>query len=441
MDEKSKDLNELIDSAVDSEARSDSIDESIYSDYEERSTLPEATLSDDVYADIMKNTEGNVVREEMTTRRSKYQEERHLVESDNPFQADRDKPEERIESYSDFNAKAEKRRQVRTFDEIFKGFLKKIFPSKGDKKSEIVRKLVADISVVTLVGCAIAFSVLYVQSNNTKKAQRNISGKLVEISDSEQEEKLWEEFHAKYPNITIPEGMSLKYAYLYALNRQLVGWVSVPNSGIDVQVVQAGNNSEYLKKDFYGNYSRYGCPFMDYRNDPRFLNKNTIIYGHHMSDGLIFAELSKYKELSGFLDSPVIRLDTLYDTFYFKVYAAFITNSREEDDDGYIFNYTVTDFASAENFDAYIKALDERKLYTTGVDINSADKLLTLSTCTYEFTDARLVIVGRMLRTGETQDIDTTFAVINGNPHYPQIWYTQKGINNPYAEAERWYPE
>ena len=93
------------------------------------------------------------------------------------------------------------------------------------------------------------------------------------------------------------------------------------------------------------------------------------------------------------------------------------------------------------NFNDYIRALDERKLYTTGVDINSADKLITLSTCTYEFTDARLVIIGRLLRTGETTDIDTTFAVTNGSPHYPQIWYDSKGISNPYASAERWYPE
>lgn len=243
------------------------------------------------------------------------------------------------------------------------------------------------------------------------------------------------------PDVKTPDGMMAKYAYLYALNQELVGWISVPNSGIDVQVVQSPNNTDYLKKDFYGNYSRYGCPFMDYRNDPKYLNQNTIIYGHHMSDGLVFAELSKYKTLDGFLESPIINYDTLYKSYKFKVYAAFITNSREQDDNGYIFNYTVTSFGSTENFDSYIKALDERKLYTTGVDINSSDKLITLSTCTYEFTDARLVVVGRLLRTGETADVDTTYSVTNGNPRYPQIWYDQKGQSNPYSGATNWYPD
>ena len=173
------------------------IDGSVYTDYEEQMTLPEATLSDDVYADILKNTSESDVTEEMTTRRSKYQDGQHLIESENPFQNDRESEDKEIEKYSDFNAKAEERKKVRTFDEIFGAWRKKIFPSKGDKKSEIIRKIVADVSVVTLVGCAIAFGVLYVQSKNTQKAQRSISNQIIETDSAEQEERLWEEFRAK----------------------------------------------------------------------------------------------------------------------------------------------------------------------------------------------------------------------------------------------------
>lgn len=442
MDDLNEKINELL---GDDESREASELERLYKEYAsdiDIDALPEAQVSDDVYNDIIKNTSDSVVFEEKTTRRLKYQDDKeHFVDVENPYQTDRDNPQEKLEEYADFNAQTEQREKVKTFDELFKDFAKKVFPNRKDGKKEFIRKLIADISVVTLVGCAIAFGIIFAQSHQAKQLQKGITRQIVEISSAEQEEKMWEEFHAKYPNIVTPEGMTAKYAYLYALNQQLVGWVSIPNSGVDVQVVQSPNNSDYLKKDFYGNYSRYGCPFMDYRNDAKYLNQNTIIYGHHMSDGLIFAELSKYKKLDGFLESPIIKFDTLFDTYYFKIYAVIITNSREQDDNGYIFNYTVTSFASEENFKGFIDALDERKLYTTGVDINAADKLISLSTCTYEFTDARLVIIGRMLRTGETTDIDTTFAVTNGSPHYPQIWYDNKGISNPYASAQRWYPE
>lgn len=398
--------------------------------------LPVAQKSDDVYADIVKNLDDEL--EEKTSRRVKYENEQSFVDSENPFQRDRDAetPDEENLSYEEIN-----RKELKTFDEMLSGIKKKLLPQNGEKKSAVIRKIVSNVSVVVLIGCAIAFGVIFVQSRQATKQQMGLSSQIVDITSAEEEEQLWEEFRAKYPNIKTPEGMMAKYAYLYALNQQLVGWISIPNSGIDVQVVQSANNKDYLKKDFYGNYSRYGCPFMDYRNDARYLNQNTIIYGHHMSDGLIFAELSKYKELKGFLESPIICFDTLYKPYYFKVYAAFITNTREEDDNGYIFNYTVTSFASTQNFDAYISAIDERKLYTTGVDINSGDKLITLSTCTYEFNDARFVVIGRMLRTGETVDIDTTYATTNGNPHYPQVWYDKNGKTNPYAGATRWYPE
>ncbi|MBE6826990.1 MAG: class B sortase [Ruminococcaceae bacterium] len=419
--------------------------QSIFEDADRNSKLPEARLSEDIYADIMKNDDGAAVYEEHTTRREKYHNDTNLSAVDNPFQSDRnektDESEEKIEQYADFDAQHEETKQIKTFNETFSDFFKRVFPNKEDKKSEFIRKLIADISVFVLVGCAIAFAVIFVQSHKAEKQQSGIASQIIEISDEEQEQKLWEEFRAKYPNIKTPEGMMAKYAYLYALNPQLVGWVSVPNSSIDVQVVQSPNNSDYLKKDFYGNYSRYGCPFMDYRNDPRFLNQNTIIYGHHMSDGLIFADLSKYKTLDGFLAAPIINFDTIYDSYKFKIYAVILTNSREQDDNGYVFNYTVTNFGSTQNFEDYIKAIDERKLYTTGVDINSADKLLTLSTCSYEFTDARFVVIGRMMRTGETTGIDTSYATISGNPRYPQIWYDAKGITNPYANADRWYPE
>ena len=179
---------------------------------------------------------------------------------------------------------------------------------------------------------------------------------------------------------------------------------------------------------------------MDYRNDPKYLGQNTIIYGHHMSDGLVFADLTKYKTIEGFQESPIIQFDTLYRSYTFKVYAVIITNSQADDDNGYIFNYTVTDFGSEENFMEYIAAVDERKLYTTGVDIQPGDKLLTLQTCTYEFSDARLVVIGRMVRDGESTTVDTSLAVENASPRYPQAWYDKQGITNPYADAEKWMP-
>lgn len=330
---------------------------------------------------------------------------------------------------------------VKTFNEMFRGFITGFFPNKRDRKSEIVRKVIMDVSVFTLVGCGIWFGVLMGQKSSANKQNEKLKGQVIQDSGTQSEDEAWQEFFAKYPNVDLPEGMKAKYAYLYAINNSLVGWVRIPNSAVDVQVAQAADNEEYLKKDFYGNYSRYGCPFMDYRNDPKYLSQNTIIYGHHMSDGLVFAELDKYKKIEGFQESPIIEFDTLFKTYKFKVYAAFIAGSSPSQDNGYLFNYISPSFGSQGNFESYIKALDERSLYSTGVSINYNDKLITLSTCSYEFSDARLVVVGRLLRDGESETVDTTLAKTNENPRYPQIWYDKNGKTNPFKDAEKWYPE
>lgn len=329
-------------------------------------------------------------------------------------------------------------KEYRTFNEIFKSFFMKIFPNKHDTVGEGIRKTIADLAVVALACCLVYFGVYGVQSLKANKQTKEIKGQLIEENPTANDEDVWAEFLSKYPNISLPEGMMAKYAYLYAINQELVGWVHIPESLIDVQVVQTGDNGTYLKKDFYGNYSRYGCPCMDYRNDAKYLNKNTILYGHHMSDGLVFADLKKYKEISGFQESPIIEFDTLYRSYKFKVYAVLITNSKEKDDNGYIFNYTVPEFGSNEKFMEYISEVDSRKLYTTGVDIQPTDKILTLQTCTYEFSDARLVVIGRMLRDNESASVDTSLAVVNENPRYPQVYYDKKGIANPYAGASQW---
>ena len=107
-----------------------------------------------------------------------------------------------------------------------------------------------DVSVFTLIGCAVWFGVLMGQKNSANKQNANIKGQVIDADSNLTDEDAWAEFFAKYPNVTLPQGMMPKYAYLYAINNDLVGWIRVPNTAIDVQVVQAEDNDEYLKQDF-----------------------------------------------------------------------------------------------------------------------------------------------------------------------------------------------
>lgn len=334
------------------------------------------------------------------------------------------------------------KKKVRTFNEIFADFFKGFIPLRKDSTKEKIRKVVMDAAIVTIVCCCFAFADLFVERQVQLKQKEEIKNTIVDTNkfDDNQYVEAWQDVFAKYPDIEFPEKMNLKYSYLYAVNHDLVGWVKINNTNLDVQVVQSKDNNYYLRRDFYGKSSRYGCPYLDFKNDPKYLDDNTVIYGHHMTDGLMFSNLDKYKTLEGYKDSPIIEYSTLYETYYFKVFAAFISNANTKDDNGTFFNFTVTDFLTDEKFNGFVDEVEKRSIFNTDVSVQPDDKLITLVTCSYEFDSARLVVMGRLVRENEDTTVDVSEATLNTSPKYPQAWYDAKKMTNPYADDVCWIP-
>ena len=177
---------------------------------------------------------------------------------------------------------------------------------------------------------------------------------------------------------------------------------------------------------------------MTSRNDPKNLDRNTVIYGHNMKDGSLFATLEQYLTLEGYKQAPVISFNTLYQDFNFKIISTMITNIKPEDDNGYVFPYYWTNLNSTLNYTAYLNQISQRSLYDTGVNVLPTDRLLTLSTCYDEFEDARLVVIARLVRPGESAEVNTSRAVENESPRFPQAYYDEHGMTNPYANAYKW---
>ncbi len=326
------------------------------------------------------------------------------------------------------------------------------------RASEIVRRCVLAVSLIAII---ISLGVLLNQYMQYKENQEMVDDLnqliITEAPQTTEEdeavteetttkpltiEEQWALLKEENPDVVFPAGIQLKYAKFYAINQDFVGYLSIDELGIGLPVVQSDDESYYMRRNIYKESSKYGCPFVPANNDMINLDRNTVIYGHNMSDGSIFAPLSKYKTLAGFQSAPVIQFDTVYGTYKWKVIAAFITNASKEGDNGYVFPYNYTKLESDTEFMKYIELLKERSLYDTGVDVISTDKILTLSTCTYDFDDARFVVVARLVRDGESTEVDVSQAKVNENPHYPQAWYGTKKKDkkkNPYLDAEKWY--
>ena len=255
------------------------------------------------------------------------------------------------------------------------------------------------------------------------------------------EEEKWTYLYEKYPellDVKFPAGILYDYALYYAKNPQTIGYLKIDGTKIDTPVVQADNDKYYLKHDFNGNSTSYGAVFATYKADFKPFDRNTLLYGHNMFDGERFAALANYKSIEYFQKHPVIQFDTLFEKHSWKVYAVILTNGSTASNDGYFFDFTF-DNCSDTCFEEYIEELDKRKLYETGVDLLPTDKLITLCTCTYEFDDARLIVIARMVRDGESAEVDTSLAQYRKTPvKYPSSYYDNPK-NNPYKNDKKFY--
>lgn len=233
------------------------------------------------------------------------------------------------------------------------------------------------------------------------------------------------------------EAILSKYTALLKTNPDFVGKLyiqAIEEAGYNV--VQAEDNSKYLTLGFKGETTRYGTLFVDYRNNIKNFNTNTIIYGHNMRDGSQLGSLVIYNDIENYKAYPTIEFNTIYRNNTWKVFAAFITNSDKDQDNGYAFPYLTTTFPSDAKFMEFIDEVKSRSYYTNeAVDIKPGDKILTLSTCDTVFEDARFVVMARLVREGESAEVDTSKAEINENQRFPQAWYDVKGDRNPFKKA------
>jgi len=169
-----------------------------------------------------------------------------------------------------------------------------------------------------------------------------------------------------------------------------LGWLTIPYTGIDYPFVQAEDNSKYLRMDIDGNYAIAGTIFMDCESSADFSDFNTILYGHHMKNGTMFGPLNSYGKRDFFETNKngVVYLEDKTFAVEFFAYLVVKSNNLSAYD-------SPTDEASKIGYNNYIR---ENARYYRDIGASSDDQFITLSTCAYEFKDARMLLVGRLTK-------------------------------------------
>ena len=176
------------------------------------------------------------------------------------------------------------------------------------------------------------------------------------------------------------------------VNSDIVGWLTIPNTKVDYLFVQAGTNEFYLHKDLNKKQAAAGSVFMDSANSKNFTDFNTIIYGHNMKNGSMFQSLRSFADDKFFAENQTGMIFLPHSTYMLRIFAYMVVNAG----DTTIYNISPDPGTVVDGYFEYIRknAKQFRELDFTG-----EDKVVTLSSCSYEYSDARMVLLARLEKT------------------------------------------
>jgi sortase B len=313
----------------------------------------------------------------------------------------------------------------------FTRFFMRLLPWKGDSKFEMGRKSVFLIALSALIyfGGTEAFVFF-----NDHYQQYKINRKLEGFWDPNVSDDVRDRVNR---NRQLP--MRDEYIEHYLFNNDLVGHIFIPDvtspllygdldrNILNYFVYQTDNNRYYLNHNFDHSRSAGGSIFADFRNrfeDDGVLSGNTVIYGHNIYTGNMFAKVADYykayshrRDIGFYQRHPIVHFNTLYERHDWKIFAVGLFNTLEQYGD--VFPYhNIHDFDTADDFHDFIFNIMDRSVLFTDVDLQYGDHILSLSTCYWpygEHVDTRTVVFARRVRDGESLYVDVEKAVWNDN--------------------------
>jgi len=222
--------------------------------------------------------------------------------------------------------------------------------------------------------------------------QPNILSELSELSKTAQPSMDMEDPPETTAEVYIPK-LEIDFETLKSFSKDAAAWLYSPDTAIDYPVMKASDYSYYLNRLPDGTKNASGSLFIDYNCASDFSGQLTVIYGHHMKSGSMFGSLKKYKEQAYYEKHPFMYLYTEQGNYRIDLLYGCVIGAGQWINRGFIYAENIEELlAYAEKNTTFKKNNTERvrSLYT------EKDRLIVLSTCSYEFDGARYVVIGTL---------------------------------------------
>lgn len=193
---------------------------------------------------------------------------------------------------------------------------------------------------------------------------------------------------------------AMDFSALREVNGDVLGWILIPGTRISYPLVQGPDNQYYLTHTWKKQSSVVGAVFLEYSNSRDLSDFNTLIYGHRMNDGSMFAGLKYYKQRSYYKNHPAVYITDDGGTQKYDIFAAYEVSTQGD-------TYRIGQQSDSTK-QTYIDYCLAQSLYDTGVVPTVDDRIVTLSTCTGNGHATRWVVQARLQGAAESESSSET---------------------------------
>ena len=242
------------------------------------------------------------------------------------------------------------------------------------------KKLYLTISIISLVIVLVALAAIGFLFLSFKQARNDyvqLAARAKESAASRIEKGFWNKQDSEDPAMPDPVDIPVDFELLQGENQDIIGWIQVDGTQIDYPILyDTTYNRYYLNHNFKGTNTACGSIFVLGENAEDFTDFNTVVYGHNMLDGSMFAQLHKFRKKDFFDANGRIIVYTPDRKLTYQVFAAY-----RRDNLNIIYN---NDFSTEDLQAEYIASIYAQTAvanFNPDYKVTSADRILTLSTC------------------------------------------------------------
>ena len=268
---------------------------------------------------------------------------------------------------------------------------KKETTGKRKPKSKRLPLIITIVLAAILVALLGYFGARYLKMKRAADAYKDLQKKATVTTDKDKDKDEGKTKHSK------------DFAALQAENSDIYAWINVPGTSVDYPVLMSPDDQPtdyYLMHNLDHSSGYPGCIFVDKGQAKDFTDFNTVVYGHNMNNGSMFASLHKFDDETFFKEHRTFTIETADKLL---TYTIFCTSKF---DDRYI-NHAY-DFSTVDARTAYINDLEAVRDMTSHVDssvpVSTSDHLVTLSTCVKGAPDSRYLVVGVLTKEEDLAD-------------------------------------